>query len=50
MGYGSSGAANTIISKNVKKVAVIGSKNRHFKIYGFRNLEKINRLKTKFEE
>ena len=50
MGFGSSAASNTIISKNVKAGAVIGPKNRHFKVYGYRDLKEIERLKIKFEE
>jgi len=50
IGFGSSAAANTIISKNVKEGAVIGPRNRHFKVYGYRNLEDIKKLKIRFEE
>jgi len=50
MGYGSSASANTLISRDVNKGAIIGPKNRHFKIYGYRDLNAIDEMKADFEK
>ena len=48
LGFGSSVSANTIVSNNVKKGAIIGPKSRHFKTYGYRDLDKIKELISKY--
>jgi len=50
MGYASSASANTLISRNVDEGAIIGPKSRHFKVYGYRDLNKINEMKANFEK
>lgn len=44
IGFGASVSANTIVSNNVNKGAIIGPKSRHFKVYGYRNLDRIRDL------
>ena len=41
VGFGATVSANTIVSTNVTQGAIIGPKSRHFKVYGYRNLNKI---------
>ncbi len=50
VGFGSSIAANTIVSRNIKTGSIVGPKNRHHKLYGFRKVDKIKLLKSKFEK
>lgn len=48
IGFGASVSANTIVSNNVKEGAIVGPRSRHFKTYGFRNLDKIRDLIKKY--
>ncbi len=48
IGFGASVSANTIVSNNVNQGAIIGPKSRHFKVYGYRNLERIKDLVKKY--
>tara|TARA_Y200000002_G_scaffold377651_1_gene383623 strand:- start:19970 stop:20530 length:561 start_codon:yes stop_codon:yes gene_type:complete len=48
VGFGASVSANTIVSTNVKKGAIIGPKSRHFKTYGYRDVDKIKDLIEKY--
>jgi dTDP-4-amino-4,6-dideoxy-D-glucose acyltransferase len=50
IGFGASVSAGTILSTNVKEGAVVGPRFRHFKTYGYRNLDKIRNLRNKFQE
>lgn len=50
VGFGASVSANTIVSNNVKKGAIVGPKSRHFKTYGYRDLDKIRDLIQKYRE
>ena len=50
MGFASSASENTLISRNVNEGAIIGPKSRHFKVYGYRDLNKINEMKVDFEK
>lgn len=50
IGFGASVSAHTIVSNNVKDGAIIGPKSRHFKIYGYRDIDEITALIKKFEE
>ena len=48
VGFGASVSANTIVSNNVKEGAIVGPRSRHFKTYGFRDLDKIRDLIEKY--
>ena len=50
IGFGASVSANTIVSNNVKEGAVIGPKSRHFKTYGYRDIDKIRELMNKYQK
>ena len=50
IGKASTASAGTIISRSVNDGAVIGPRQRHFKIYGYRDIDSINVLKDKFNE
>ena len=49
VGFGTSIAANTIVSSKIKNGSIIGPKERHHKLYGYRDLDKIIKLQKKFE-
>ncbi len=49
IGFGVSISANTMINNSVKDGAVIGPKNRTFKIFGYRDINSIKKLKFQFE-
>lgn len=50
IGMAATASAGTLISRDVDDGAVIGPKQRHFKIYGYRDLDAIKKLKDKFNE
>ena len=49
IGFGASIAANTIVGSKIKEGSIIGPKSRHFKLYGYRNINRIKELKEDFE-
>lgn len=50
IGFGSSVSACTIVSKDVERGSIIGPKSRHFKIYGYRDIEVIKNLIQKYPQ
>ena len=48
LAYGASVSAMTIVSNNVREGAIVGPKARHFKTYGYRDLDKIKNLIRKY--
>ena len=50
IGMASTASAGTVISRSVDDGAVIGPKYRHFKIYGYRDINTIKKIKNDFNE
>ena len=50
IGMAATASAGTIISRNVNDGAVIGPKHRQFKIYGYRDINTIKKIKNDFNE
>jgi len=49
IGFGATVSAHTIVSTNVKEGAVVGPKSRHFKTYGYRDVDMIRDLMNKHQ-
>tara|TARA_B110000003_G_C16654248_1_gene535672 strand:- start:5186 stop:5743 length:558 start_codon:yes stop_codon:yes gene_type:complete len=50
IGFGASVSAMTIVSNNVREGAIVGPKARHFKTYGYRDIDKIKDLIRKYPQ
>ena len=50
IGFAVSIAANTLVNNSVRDGAIIGPRERLFKVYGFRDMGKIKTMKSEFEK